>query len=94
VCVCVCVCVCIHGLSNVYYSKTVIPATISFKNARLRQPVLSTIIGEGLPNGAHLFHKLHSVVAAPLSVKTCGSFPPKGQSSVLVAWSAKIALGS
>jgi len=80
-------------VSNVYYNKTVLSAKIPFKNPRLKQPVVSTVIGEGLPNGVHLFHKLHSVVAAPLPVKTCGSFPPKGP-SVLVACPAKIVLGT
>jgi hypothetical protein len=81
--VCVCVCVYIYSLSNVYYSKAVLSAKIPFKNPRLR-----------LPYGAHLFHKLHSVVAAPLPVKTGGSFPPMRPSSVLVACLAKIALGT
>jgi hypothetical protein len=83
-----------YRLSNVYYSKTVLSATVPFKNPRLRQPVLSTVLGEALPYGAHLFHKLHSVVAAPLPVKTCGSFLPKWPPSVLVACPAKIALGT
>lgn len=81
-------------MSKVYYSKTVLSAKIPFKNPRLRQPVVSTGIGEGLPKGAHLSHKLLSVVAAPLPVKTCSSFPSKWPSSFLVACPAKIALGT
>jgi len=89
---CVCVCLYTYSLSNAYYSKTVLSATIPFKNPRLRQPVVSTVIGQDLIKGAHLFHKSHSAVTAPLPVKTCGSLPPKKPSSDLVACRAKIAL--
>lgn len=85
-----CVCVYIYIVCRMFI--TVRQLSIPFKNPRLRQSVVSTVTKEGLSNGDHLFHKLHSVVAALLHVKTCGSFPPEGTSSILVVCPAKTAL--